>query len=125
MEPALMLKTALALLTLVALLGVVMAVIRLGRNANPPSWLAMLHGLLAAMALTLLVFAFLTGAAPALAGWAVLLLVLAAVGGAYLNLGYHVKGALVPKPIVIVHALVAVSGYTLLAMSVFGWSLKT
>src|SRR6185503_6984597 len=52
MEPALMMKTALALLTITALGGVVMAVTRLGRGANPPSWLAMLHGLLAGSALT-------------------------------------------------------------------------
>jgi hypothetical protein len=119
MESVLMLKTALVLLTITALGGVVMGVTRLGRNANPPSWLAMLHGLLAAMGLALLLYAYLALGVPALAGWALLLFVVAGLGGAYLNLGYHVKAVLLPKPIVVVHALIAVVGYVLLLMAVF------
>jgi hypothetical protein len=120
MEPALMMKTAFALLTITALGGVVMAVIRLGRGANPPSWLAMLHGLLAGSALTLLLYAYCTVGLPALAGWGLLLFVLAALGGVYLNLGYHAKAILLPKAIVVVHAVIAVVGYVLLLMAVLG-----
>ena len=120
MEPALMMKTALALLTITALGGVVMAVIRLGRDANPPSWLAMLHGLLAGSALTLLLYAYCTVGLPALAGWATLLFVVAALGGTYLNLGYHAKAILLPKSIVVVHAVIAVVGYVMLLMAVLG-----
>ncbi len=119
MEPALMMKTALALLTITALGGVAMAVTRLGRNANPPSWLAMLHGLLAGSALTLLLYAYFTVGLPALAGWALLLFLAAALGGVYLNLGYHAKAVLLPKAIVVVHAVIAVVGYVLLLMAVF------
>jgi hypothetical protein len=118
MEPALMMKTALVLLTITALGGVVMAVIRLGRNAsNPPSWLAMLHGLLAGSALTLLLYAYFTVGLPALAGWALLLFLAAASGGAYLNLGYHAKAVLLPKSIVGVHAVIAVVAYVMLLMA--------
>ena len=117
MEPALMMKTALVLLTITALGGIVMAVIRLGRNANPPSWLAMLHGLLAGSALTLLLYAYCTVGLPALAGWALLLFVLAALGGVYLNLGYHAKALALPKSIVVVHAVIAVVGYVMLLMA--------
>jgi hypothetical protein len=113
-----MMKAALVLLTLTALGGLVMGVIRLGRNANPPSWLALLHGLLAAMGVTLLLYAYLTGGVPALAGWALLLFLVAGLGGAYLNLGYHVKAVLLPKAIVAVHAVIAVAGYVLLLMAV-------
>lgn len=118
MEPALMMKTALALLTVTALGGVVMAVIRLGRNANPPSWLAMLHGLLAASALTLLLYAHFTTGLPALAGWALLLFLAAAAGGGFLNLGYHAKAMPLPKGIMLGHAGIAVAGYALLVIAV-------
>ena len=120
MEPALMMKTAFALLTITALGGVVMAVVRLGRGVNPPSWLAMLHGLLAGSALTLLLYAYFTVGLPALAGWGLLLFVVAALGGVYLNLGYHAKAVLLPKPVVVVHAVIAVVGYVLLLMAVLG-----
>jgi hypothetical protein len=120
MESVLMMKTALALLTITALGGIAMAVVRLGRNANPPSWLAMLHGLLAGAALTLLLYGYFTVGLPALAGWAVLLFLVAALGGAYLNLGYHAKAILLPKAIVVVHAVIAVVGYVMLLMAVLG-----
>lgn len=117
MEPALMMKTALVLLTITALGGIVMAVIRLSRPANPPSWLAMLHGLLAGSALTLLLYAYCTVGLPALASWALLLFVLAALGGVYLNLGYHAKAILLPKAVVVVHAVIAAVGYVMLLMA--------
>ena len=118
MGTALMLKTALALLTLTALGGVAMAVNIFGRNTAPPPWLAMLHGLLAASALTLLLYAFFTVGLPTLAGWALLIFVIAAAGGAFLNLSYHVRALALPKGIVIGHAGLAVAGYVLLLMAV-------
>ena len=118
MGSALMMKTALALLTLAALGGVAMAVQILGRKAAPPYWLAMLHGLLAASALTLLLFAWFTTGLPAMAGWALLLFLVAAVGGAFLNLGYHMKGVAMPKGIVVGHAGLAVAGYVILLLVV-------
>ena len=118
MEPALMMKTSLALLTVTALGGLSMAVIRFARDANPPSWLAMLHGLLAGAALTLLLYAYFTVGLPALACWALLLFLAAAAGGAFLNLNFHWKMQPLPKPIVLVHAGVAVLGYGLLAVAV-------
>ena len=118
MDPVPMMKAALVLLTLAALGGVAMGVIRLGGNANPPNWLAMLHGLLAAMALGLLLYAYVIGGLPALAGWALVLLLVAGLGGAYLNLRYHALAILLPKGIMVVHAVVAVAGYVLLLMAV-------
>jgi hypothetical protein len=118
MGSVLLMKTALALLTLTALGGVAMAVQILGRKAAPPHWLAMLHGLLAASALTLLLFAWFTTGLPAMAGWALLLFLVAAVGGAFLNLGYHMKGVAMPKAIVVGHAGLAVAGYVILLLVV-------
>ena len=120
MEPALMIKTSLVLLTITALGGVAMAVIRLGRSVNPPSWLAMVHGLLAGAGLTLLLYAYFTVGLPTMACWALLLFLAAAAGGVLLNLGYHLKGALLPKSIVVVHAGVAVVAYLLLLVAVLG-----
>ena len=120
MEPMLMARTALALLTLAALGGLLMAGIRFGRNVNPPSGVAMLHGLLAGAALTLLIYAHFTAGLPALAGWATLILVVAAAGGVLLNLSYHARGQLLPSGIVLVHAAVSVAAYVLLVMAVFG-----
>lgn len=119
MEPLLMMKTALALLTITALGGVVMAIIRFSRDANPPSWLAMLHGLLAASALVLLLYAYFTVGLPAVAGWALLVLLAAGAGGGFLNLCYHAKLLPVPKSILLMHAGLAVVGYALLLTAVF------
>lgn len=118
MESVLMMKTALALLTVTALGGVLMAINIFGRNTAPPHWLAMLHGLLAASALTLLLYAFFTSGLPVLASWALLLFLVAAAGGAFLNLGYHAKARALPRAIVVVHAVAAVVGYLLLLMAV-------
>lgn len=119
MEPGLMMKTALALLSITALGGLSMARIRFARNANPPSWLAMLHGLLAGSALTLLLYACFTVGLPVLGVWALLLFVVAAAGGTFLNLCYHSKLLPLPKAIVVVHAALAVIGYVLLLIAVF------
>lgn len=118
MDAALIMKTALALLTITALGGVLMAVNIFGRNMAPPHWLAMLHGLLAASALTLLLYAFFTVGLPTLAAWAVLIFLVAALGGAFLNLGYHAQARALPKGIVVGHAVAAVAGYLLLLMAV-------
>jgi hypothetical protein len=119
-EPALMMKTALVLLTLAALGGLAMAGIRLSRNVNPPHAFAMGHGLLAGAALTLLLYAYFTVGMPTMACWALVLLVVAALGGTFLNLGFHMKGTLLPKGMMMGHAAIAVVGYGLLAVTVLG-----
>ncbi len=81
MESATMLMTAVVLFTLTALGGLVMAFIRFGGKHNPPAWLAMLHGLLAAAGLTLLAYATFTTGVPATAKLALLLFLVAFVLG--------------------------------------------
>jgi len=97
-----------------------MAVIRFSGKRNPPSWLAMVHGFLAASGLTLLAYAWWTMTISASAAWALLLFVIAAGGGVVLNLGYHLKGVPLPKWLVIVHALIAVVAFVLLAIAAWG-----
>ena len=118
-EPMGMLQSAAGLLTLAALGGLVMAGIRFGGKRNPPAWLAMVHGLLAAAGITLLAYAALTDDVPSLAVIAVLLFLLAAGGGAVLSLAYKWKQRLLPSWLVIAHALLAVLGYALLLFAVF------
>lgn len=119
MEPALMMRTALALLTITAIGGLAMAVTRFGKETNPSSALAMAHGLLAGAALTLLIYAYFTVGLPALACWSLVLLAVAALGGTYLNLRFHALRVPLPKGIVVGHAVLAVAGYALLAWAVF------
>jgi hypothetical protein len=114
MEPILIIKTAACLLAIAALGGLTMAAIRFGGKPHPPTWLAMLHGFLAGAAVTLLLYAYFTVGLPALASWALLLFVIAAAGGAYLNLNYHWKLLPLPKGLIVGHAAVAVVGFALL-----------
>ena len=114
MEPALLMKTACVLLAIAALGGLTMAGIRFAGKPQPPTSLAMLHGFLSAAALTLLLYAYFTVGLPALAAWALLLFLIAAAGGAFLNLNYHWKMLPLPKGMIVGHALIAVVGFALL-----------
>ena len=119
-EVLVMLQVAAGLFTLAALGGLVMAGIRFGRKHNPPAWLAMLHGLLAAAGITLLAYSAWAGQPPASALLALLLFLLAAGGGAILSLAYKWRQRLLPSWLVIAHALLAVTGYVLVLLAVFG-----
>jgi len=74
----------------------------------------MLHGFLAAAAVTLLLYAAATVGLPRMALIALVLFLAAAAGGAILNLNYHWKQLPLPKGLVIVHAIAAVAGFVLL-----------
>jgi hypothetical protein len=114
-----MLKTAVVLLALTAAGGLIMAFIRFSGTERPPSWLAMGHGLLAGSGLTLLLYQAFTTGLPTMALLGVATLVVAAAGGAFLNLAYHAQLKALPKGIVVVHALLAVAGFALLALAAF------
>ena len=111
MEPLHSMQTAAWLLGIAAAGGLVMAGIRFSGAPHPPTWLAMLHGLLAAAALTLLLYAWANVGLPSAAQLSVLLLVVAAVGGVAMNLLYHWRLLPLPKSWVVVHALLAVAGF--------------
>lgn len=111
MDSKVMIETATGLLALTAVGGIVMAGMRFAGAERPPSWLAMLHGLLAGAGLTLLLYAGFAGGMARLAWIGTVLLVLAALGGLYLNLWFHDKRLPLPKPIILVHAGIAVVGF--------------
>ena len=79
-----MVTTALILLAITAAGGLLMAGLRFSGHDRPPSWLAMLHGLLAAL------------------------------GGLVLNLRYHDKQLPLPIGLMVGHAVLAVLGFLLL-----------
>jgi hypothetical protein len=119
MEPSLVLRTCALLLAVSAVGGATMAVIRFSGKPHPPAWLAMLHGFLSAAAVTLLLYASFTVGLPAMANLAIVLFLVAAAGGAFMNLNYHWKLLPLPKWLVIVHAAIAVVGFLLLLTTVF------
>lgn len=117
MEPNLMLKTSTILFAISALGGALMAFIRFTGRPHPPSWLAMLHGFLAAAALTLLVYAAATSSVPSLVTLAVILFLVAAAGGVLLNLRFHLNDVPLPKWLVLVHGGIAVIGFICLVIA--------
>ena len=117
-----MLQTSAALFAIAALGGLLMAGIRFAKHVNPPASIAMLHGLLAAAGLTLLVYAICTqqtGNAHALATGALVLFLLAALGGVIMSLQYKWKNRLLPAWLVLGHATAAVLGFVTLLVAAF------
>jgi hypothetical protein len=116
-EPLRTLETATVLLVIAALGGLLMAGIRLGGKTNPPVWLAMAHGFLAAAPVVLLIYAACTVGLPSLALYGTVLFVVAALGGVTMNLGYHWKNLPLPQGLMIGHATLAIIGFVLVVMA--------
>jgi hypothetical protein len=114
MEPASILLTSTVLLAIAAAGGPVMGGIRFVGDRPPPAPLAMLHGFLAAAAVTLLLYAAATVGLPVMALVALALFLAAAGGGAILNLNYHWKQLPLRTWLIVVHAIAAVAGFVLL-----------
>lgn len=111
-----MLTYALIAFAVAALGGLVLAAHVL-RGKFAPWALSLLHAVLGATGLVLLIMLLLQGlaAGPVLIGFG--LLVLAALGGFFLA-AYHLRNKLPPKPVVLIHASVAVIGFLLLLVQV-------
>lgn len=119
MDAQTMLKTAVVMLAITAAGGLLIAGIRFSGRPHPPSWLAMLHGLLAGSGLTLLIYAAVVAGLPGSAWAGLVLLAAAALGGLVLNLGYHWRNLPLPIWLVLVHAAVAAIGFVVLAIAVW------
>lgn len=117
MDAYTMLRTAAWLFGIAAAGGLVMAAQRFSGRPRPPDALAMLHGLLAAAALTLMVYAAVVATIPALALGATALFLVAALGGLAINLLFHQRQVELPKPWVVIHAAIAVLAYVMLLVS--------
>ena len=86
MDASTMMKTAALLLAIAAGGGLLMAGIRFSGKDRPPSSIAMLHGVLAAAALTLLIYAAVAAGIPPLAQLSIAVLIVAALIGTWINL---------------------------------------
>ena len=113
------LQSAALLLGLAALGGLTMFAIRL-RGNNPPTWLALGHGVLALSGVGILGRLYQTTGLPSPANWSLIAFVAAIAGGLFLFVGFHLRGRLIPVPIVIGHGLIAATGFGLLLFSLYG-----
>lgn len=111
-----MLWTAI-LFALAALGGLVMAGIRLSGRPYPPIWLALGHGALAATALGMLIYQA-TAGIELLAQIALGTFALAAIGGLFIFLTFHVRGKPLPILLVMGHGAIAIAGLVLLWIDV-------
>jgi hypothetical protein len=110
--------TAAIVLGVAALGGLTLAGMRLSGRPRPPTWMALGHGAVAAAGLGLLIYAAVgTAGIPGLAQIALGVFVLAALGGAVLFFGFHLREQALPIPLVLGHGLVAVTAYVLLLVS--------
>jgi len=120
------------LFAIAALGGLTLAVLhfRAHGKTHPPTVLALLHGLVAAMGVIFLavgIAATANGFSAGLTSMAVLaliLFVLAALGGAYMFFGRHLRGEPLPTPVVVIHGLAAVSGFVLLLVYLLGATVR-
>ena len=112
------LQLALLLFGLAALGGATLLVLRL-RGSNPPIGFALVHGLAAASGVVTLAVAVLAQGAGGKAAYALGLFVLAALGGAFLFLT-HLRGRLIPVPVIFAHAALAAAGFVALLLHVVG-----
>jgi hypothetical protein len=110
-------QTAAIILALAALGGLVMVIIRLRGAPQPPMWLAVGHGVIAATGLGYLVYTVATITVPQLAQIATGVFVLAALGGSVLFFGFHLARKALPVPLVIGHGAIAVVAYVMLLIA--------
>jgi hypothetical protein len=118
MDPVSMMKTAVVLLAIAAVGGLTMAIIRFSGRDRPPTLFVMGHGVLAAAALTLLLYAWATVGLPPRAALATGIFVVVALVGAVLNLAYHSKMLPIPKAPIVIHGVVAAGAFVLLLTAV-------
>ena len=113
-----MLGYALVVFAIGALGGIALASFLLqGRLAPWP--LSLLHAALGAIGLLIVLYAAFSTGIPKAALTALVILIIAALGGFYLA-SIHLRGKVAPQPIVFVHAGVAVIGFLTLLGVVFG-----
>ena len=102
---------------LVAAIGGLFMAYKIFKNEKPPFFISGVHGLLAAVGLGLLVFTQYAGTDSTPIRFGTSVLVLAALGGFFL-LSFHLRKKPHPKPVVILHAALAVSGVAALVYAI-------
>lgn len=110
-----MLNIAIGLFLLAAVGGIVMAT-QVFRGRTPTVAIAALHGPLAAIALLMLFWLWMQSGASQVMSIGLGVLVVAALGGFFL-LSFHIRNKPHPKPVVVLHALLAVTGVVTLIIA--------
>lgn len=113
-----MLSAAIACFAIAAIGGLVLAFLHLSRKTVPVG-IAMLHGLLAVAGVILLLIGMSQGQASRMLITALILFLVAAVGGLVL-FGMHLRSRPLSVPFLAIHALVAVAAFLTLLVGVFG-----
>jgi hypothetical protein len=83
-----------------------------------PTAVAVLHGLFGATGLVLLIVGVMMGLGAGTAKVALIILLVAALGGFYL-LSFHIKKHKHPRAVIVIHALVAVIGFLTLLTAIW------
>src|SRR5688572_29874704 len=114
-------QTAAVLLVLAALGGLTMVGLRVSKNQNPPTFLAIGHGLIAAAGLITLIYTALTATAPVpqMVNWAIGVFIVAALGGLGMFTLFHLRGRLLPVWMMLGHGAIAAVGLTLLLLAIY------
>jgi hypothetical protein len=114
----LMLTFAVVIFAIGALGGLFLASYVLAGKLAP--WaVSLLHAALGAIGLLLVIYAAISTGISTTALTALVILIIAALGGFYLA-SIHLRGAVAPKPVVFIHAGVAVVGFLTLLGAVIG-----
>ena len=113
-------EIAAVIFALAALGGLTAAGIRLSGKPRPPTWMALGHGAVAATALIYLAYIAATSGLPLLGQIALGIFVLAAAGGLAIFSMFHVQDKPLPIPMVIGHGLLAITGFVVLLVAIFG-----
>jgi hypothetical protein len=109
--------TALVLFGIAAVGGLVMVTMVLRGAPRPPLALALVHGALAAAGLVALILVVVGPGAPSMAKIALVIFLVAALGGFYL-IAQHLQTKPLPVPAVLIHAAVAVVAFLILLATV-------
>lgn len=110
-----MLEIAIGIFLLAAVGGLVMAT-QIFKDRKPAAAIAWLHGPLAAIGLLLVFWIWMQSGASQTVSIALGVLVVAALGGFFL-LSFHIRDKAHPKPVVVLHALLAVTGVITLVLA--------
>jgi hypothetical protein len=111
-----MLTLSVILFAIAALGGLVLGVMGL-RQRDLPMWLSLIHGVVAAAGLVTLIVGVVQGNVGLLPIVALILFLIASLGG-FLLFSYHVRGKQHPKGLIIIHALAAVIAFVLLLIGI-------
>lgn len=109
--------TALVLFGIAALGGLILATQRLRGAPRPTLALALVHGAVAAAGLVSLILVVVEAGAPPVAKTALVVFLVAALGGFYL-IAQHLQTKPLPIPVMLIHAAVAVAGFLILLAGV-------